>query len=161
MHPGDFVVLDQLVDRTWGRPDTYYDAGLAHHVSFADPYCPVVAASAVAAGRRTGVTMHERGTVVVVQGPRFSTRAESQWFASGPSTPSFKHVKAARWSGMQPPLTQTCPDGQAGAASLVANGVYSPEFVQDLADKSRFCTAWGLVTRARRLAGRLRPRRAC
>jgi 5'-methylthioadenosine phosphorylase len=80
VHPGDFVVLDQLVDRTWGRPDTYYDAGLAHHVSFADPYCAVVAAAAVAAGRRTGVTMHERGTVVVVQGPRFSTRAESQWF---------------------------------------------------------------------------------
>jgi len=80
VHPGDFVVLDQLVDRTWGRPDTYYDAGLAHHVSFADPYCPVVAAAAVAAGRRTGVTVHERGTVVVVQGPRFSTRAESQWF---------------------------------------------------------------------------------
>ena len=80
VHPGDFVVLDQLVDRTWGRPDTYYDAGLAHHVSFADPYCPKVAAAAVAAGRRVGVTVHERGTVVVIQGPRFSTRAESKWF---------------------------------------------------------------------------------
>jgi 5'-methylthioadenosine phosphorylase len=80
VHPGDFVVLDQLVDRTWGRPDTFYDAGHRHHVSFADPYCPVVAAAAVAAGRRVGVTVHERGTVVVVQGPRFSTRAESAWF---------------------------------------------------------------------------------
>jgi 5'-methylthioadenosine phosphorylase len=80
VHPGDFVVLDQLVDRTWGRPDTFYDAGLAHHVSFADPYCPVVAAAAVEAGRRVGVTVHERGTVVVVQGPRFSTRAESRWY---------------------------------------------------------------------------------
>jgi DNA-binding transcriptional LysR family regulator len=80
VHPGDFVVLDQLVDRTWGRPDTYYDAGLAHHVSFADPYCPVVAAAAADAGRRVGVTIHERGTVVVIQGPRFSTRAESSWF---------------------------------------------------------------------------------
>jgi 5'-methylthioadenosine phosphorylase len=78
VHPGDFVVLDQLVDRTWGRPDTFYDAGDAHHVSFADPYCPVVARHAVAAGERSGVHMHERGTVVVIPGPRFSTRAESR-----------------------------------------------------------------------------------
>lgn len=78
--PGDFVVLDQLVDRTSGRPDTYYDAGYAHHVSFADPYCPVLSRLALEAGRRVGVTMHERGTVVVVQGPRFSTRAESRWY---------------------------------------------------------------------------------
>ena len=54
--------------------------GSRHHVSFADPYCPVVAAAAVDAGRRVGVTVHERGTVVVVQGPRFSTRAESAWY---------------------------------------------------------------------------------
>ena len=80
VHPGDFVVLDQLVDRTWGRPDTFYDAGLRHHVSFADPYCAVVSGAAVDAGRRIGVTVHERGTVVVVQGPRFSTRAESAWY---------------------------------------------------------------------------------
>jgi 5'-methylthioadenosine phosphorylase len=80
VHPGDFVVLDQLVDRTWGRPDTFYDAGQRHHVSFADPYCPIVAKAAVDAGRRVGVAVHERGTVVVIQGPRFSTRAESAWF---------------------------------------------------------------------------------
>jgi putative FmdB family regulatory protein len=79
VHPGDFVVLDQLVDRTWGRADTFYDAGLRHHVSFADPYCPVAAAAAVSAAQRTGVPVHEHGTVVVVQGPRFSTRAESAW----------------------------------------------------------------------------------
>lgn len=78
--PGDFVVLDQLVDRTSGRPDTYYDAGYAHHVSFADPYCPALSRLALEAGRRVGVSMHERGTVVVVQGPRFSTRAESRWY---------------------------------------------------------------------------------
>jgi 5'-methylthioadenosine phosphorylase len=78
--PGDFVVLDQLVDRTWGRPDTYYDAGHAHHVSFADPYCPELGPLASAAARRLGITVHDRGTVVVVQGPRFSTRAESRWY---------------------------------------------------------------------------------
>jgi 5'-methylthioadenosine phosphorylase len=80
VHPGDVVVLDQLVDRTWGRPDTFYDAGDRHHVSFADPYCPVVSRAAVEAGQRVGVPVHDRGTVVVVQGPRFSTRAESAWF---------------------------------------------------------------------------------
>jgi len=80
VHPGDFVVLDQLVDRTWGRPDTFYDQGLRHHVSFADPYCPLAAAAAIEAGARVGVPVHGRGTVVVVQGPRFSTRAESAWY---------------------------------------------------------------------------------
>ena len=52
IHPGDFVVLDQLVDRTWGRADTFYDAGETHHVSYADPYCAVVARHAVEAGER-------------------------------------------------------------------------------------------------------------
>jgi 5'-methylthioadenosine phosphorylase len=80
VHPGEFVVLDQLVDRTWGRPDTFYDAGDAHHVSYADPYCAVMAEHAVAAGERAGVRMHAQGTVVVIPGPRFSTRAESRWY---------------------------------------------------------------------------------
>lgn len=78
--PGDFVVLDQLVDRTTARPDTFYDAGDAHHVPFADPYCPVLGRLAAQAGTEVGVRMHERGTAVVVQGPRFSTRAESRWY---------------------------------------------------------------------------------
>jgi 5'-methylthioadenosine phosphorylase len=82
IHPGDFVVLDQLVDRTWGRPDTFYDVGDRHHVSFADPYCAVVARHATESGERVGVRMHAHGTVVVIPGPRFSTRAESQWFRS-------------------------------------------------------------------------------
>jgi 5'-methylthioadenosine phosphorylase len=80
IHPGDFVVLDQLVDRTWGRADTFYDAGDAHHVSYADPYCAVVGTHVVRAGERVGVRIHGTGTVVVVPGPRFSTRAESRWY---------------------------------------------------------------------------------
>ena len=80
--PGDFVVLDQLVDRTWGRADTYYDAGRPHHVSFADPYCPELRPIATASAERLGITVHDHGTVVVVQGPRFSTRAESRWYRS-------------------------------------------------------------------------------
>jgi 5'-methylthioadenosine phosphorylase len=83
VQPGHFVVCDQFVDRTWGRADTYYAEGpRVAHVSPADPYCPELRRLAMAAGTELGVTMHERGTVVVIQGPRFSTRAESRWFCS-------------------------------------------------------------------------------
>jgi len=80
--PGDFVVPDQLVDRTWGRADTFYEGPVAHHVSYADPYCTELSGVAVEAARAAGIAVHPRGTVVVVQGPRFSTRAESRWYRS-------------------------------------------------------------------------------
>jgi 5'-methylthioadenosine phosphorylase len=74
--PGAVVVPDQLVDRTTGRADTYFDSG-AVHVDFADPYCPTLRAAV------TGLPgVVDGGTTVVIQGPRFSTRAESRWFAS-------------------------------------------------------------------------------
>lgn len=78
--PGDMVVADQVVDRTNGRKDTFYDGPITTHVSFADPYCPQMRGIAIEALCSTGVTTHERGTVVVIQGPRFSTRSESRWF---------------------------------------------------------------------------------
>ncbi|HEX2057890.1 MAG TPA: S-methyl-5'-thioadenosine phosphorylase [Actinomycetota bacterium] len=78
--PGEFVVCDQLVDRTTGRADTFYDGPVTTHVSFADPYCPELRALAIDTARAEGITVHERGTVVTIQGPRFSTRAESKWF---------------------------------------------------------------------------------
>ena len=79
VHPGDFVVLDQLVDRTWGRPDTFYDAGLrAPRVVRRSVLPGRRGRHAVDAGERVGVRLHDRGTVVVMQGPRFSTRAESR-----------------------------------------------------------------------------------
>lgn len=74
--PGSIVVPDQLVDRTNGRADTYFDSG-AIHVDFADPYCPALRQAA--AGLPDVV---DGGTMVVIQGPRFSTRAESRWYAS-------------------------------------------------------------------------------
>ena len=80
VHPGDFVVCDQLVDRTTGRDGTFYDGPVAHHVSFADPYCPELRTVAVEAARAREVPVRDGGTIVVVQGPRFSTRAESAWF---------------------------------------------------------------------------------
>jgi 5'-methylthioadenosine phosphorylase len=79
---GDFVVCDQLVDRTRSRPHTFYDGPVTTHVSFADPYCDTIRGVAVANGRELGIAMHETGTMVVIEGPRFSTRAESAWFAS-------------------------------------------------------------------------------
>jgi len=78
--PGDFVVSDQLVDRTTGRSDTFYDGPVTTHVSFADPYCPELRRLAIDTAGDRGINVHERGTVVAIQGPRFSTRAESRWF---------------------------------------------------------------------------------
>jgi 5'-methylthioadenosine phosphorylase len=80
--PGDFVVSDQLVDRTTGRIDTFYDGPTTTHVSFADPYCPELREVALEAARKRDISVHDRGTVVTVQGPRFSTRAESMWYRS-------------------------------------------------------------------------------
>jgi 5'-methylthioadenosine phosphorylase len=78
---GEFVVCDQFVDRTWGRPDTFYDGPETTHVSAADPYCPDLRRVLVETAGALGIPVREGGTVVVVQGPRFSTRAESRWFA--------------------------------------------------------------------------------
>lgn len=80
--PGHFVVADQFVDRTTGRKDTFYDGPLTTHVSAADPYCPTIRQSLVGRARELGIAVKEGGTVVTIQGPRFSTRAESRWFAS-------------------------------------------------------------------------------
>jgi 5'-methylthioadenosine phosphorylase len=89
MAPGDFVVPDQIVDRTAGRPSSFHDGpesapGIApvDHLTFADPYDDQLRTVAVAACRAEGVTVHEDGTVVVIEGPRFSTRAESRWYAA-------------------------------------------------------------------------------
>jgi len=81
--PGTFVVPDQLVDRTSGRAQTFHDVG-AVHVSFADPYCPTGRATvlATAATATTELSPVDGGTMVVVEGPRFSTRAESRWFTA-------------------------------------------------------------------------------
>ncbi len=80
--PGDFVVCDQLVDRTRSRADTYFDGPVLHHLPFADPYCPELRAVASDTAAAEGIVAHSTGTVVVIQGPRFSTRAESKWFSA-------------------------------------------------------------------------------
>ncbi|MGH9300765.1 MAG: S-methyl-5'-thioadenosine phosphorylase, partial [Acidimicrobiales bacterium] len=89
IQPGHIVVCDQLINRTHGRGDTFHDGPEVAHLAFADPYCPELRAAVISAGetwadQADGVEsdLHPRGTVVVVEGPRFSTRAESSWHRS-------------------------------------------------------------------------------
>jgi 5'-methylthioadenosine phosphorylase len=77
---GEFVVCDQFVDRTTGRADTFYDGPETTHVSAADPYCPDLRQLLVETAGELGIPVRDGGTVVTIQGPRFSTRAESKWF---------------------------------------------------------------------------------
>jgi 5'-methylthioadenosine phosphorylase len=79
--PGTCVVPDQLVDRTSARIQTFYDGG-AVHVNFADPYCPTGRTTTKKAAERINFDLVDGGTMVVIEGPRFSTRAESRWYAS-------------------------------------------------------------------------------
>ncbi|MFE3167772.1 S-methyl-5'-thioadenosine phosphorylase [Streptomyces sp. NPDC059224] len=88
--PGTLVIPDQFVDRTYGREQTFYDGKVRPdgqtpavvHMSMADPYCPAGRAAAAAAARAEGWEPVEDGTLVVIQGPRFSTRAESRWYSA-------------------------------------------------------------------------------
>jgi 5'-methylthioadenosine phosphorylase len=81
VEPGHFVVCDQFVDRTSGRADTFFDGPIVSHVSSAEIYDPELRRIAIEVIREHGITVHERGTVVVIQGPRFSTKSESKWFS--------------------------------------------------------------------------------
>jgi 5'-methylthioadenosine phosphorylase len=81
IRPGDFVVCDQIFDRTSGRRDTFYDGPETVHVTMADPYCPHLRSVAVEAAGLLGINVHPQGTMVVTQGPRFSTRAESAFYS--------------------------------------------------------------------------------
>lgn len=80
--PGDFVIVDQFIDRTRHRADTFYTGGVVAHVMFADPFCPNLRRELIAAAGSTGVRVHEGGTYVNMEGPQFSTRAESKLYRS-------------------------------------------------------------------------------
>ena len=79
--PGDFVVCDQFVDRTSGRADTFFDGPIVTHLSSAETYDPTLRRLAIETIRDHGIEVHDRGTVVVIGGPRFSTKSESKWFS--------------------------------------------------------------------------------
>lgn len=78
--PGSFVIVDQFIDRTRSRIDTFYNGPIVTHVSSAYPYCSEVSKIMYAKGREMGLDIYEKGTVVVINGPRFSTAAESMWY---------------------------------------------------------------------------------
>jgi 5'-methylthioadenosine phosphorylase len=80
--PGTLVIPDQIVDRTIGRDQTYYSEGGAVHIQFSDPYCPAGRSIAANAARAAGWPPVTSATLVVIEGPRFSTRAESRWYAA-------------------------------------------------------------------------------
>ncbi|MBR1424650.1 S-methyl-5'-thioadenosine phosphorylase [bacterium] len=78
--PGDFVICDQFVDWTDGRKTTFFEGPVVQHPSPADPYCPELRKLAIETGEKLGITIHRAGTVVVINGPRFSTKSESAFF---------------------------------------------------------------------------------
>jgi 5'-methylthioadenosine phosphorylase len=78
--PGDFVAVDQFIDRTKGRPSTFFETGLVGHVPMADPVCPRLTGLASEAARRAGAKLHASGTYLAMEGPQFSSRAESRMY---------------------------------------------------------------------------------
>lgn len=80
--PGDFAVADQFIDRTKGRPSTFFGSGFVTHVSMADPVCPRLSDMAVKATKKAGGTVHKTATYLAMEGPQFSTRAESRMYQS-------------------------------------------------------------------------------
>jgi 5'-methylthioadenosine phosphorylase len=84
IRPGDFVLIDQFIDRTQGRASTFFGDGCVGHVSFADPVCPELVPALVAGARQAGIErarrLHVGGTYVAIEGPQFSTRAESKMY---------------------------------------------------------------------------------
>jgi 5'-methylthioadenosine phosphorylase len=138
--PGDFVVCDQLVDRTSGRDHTYFAGPTINHMSFADPYCPELRALALAAGRAEGITVHDGGTVVVIEGPRFSTRAESAWFAAAGwsvvNMTQYPEAALARELGLCYAAVALITDYDVGAKGITERAVTMDEVFAVMADNN-------------------------
>ncbi len=98
--PGSFTIVDQFIDRTRGRPSSFFGTGLVAHVSMADPVCPRLSALAVEAARAAGADVNDGGTYLAMEGPQFSTRAESrlyrQWGAHVIGMTAMPEAKLAR-----------------------------------------------------------------
>jgi 5'-methylthioadenosine phosphorylase len=80
IHPGDMVIPNQFIDLTKGRPNTFFSDGIVGHISFADPVCPVLSQVIFQSGKEVGATVHKDGTYLCIEGPQFSTRAESRLY---------------------------------------------------------------------------------
>jgi len=80
--PGDLLIPDQLIDRTRGRVSTFFGEGIVAHIPFAEPFCPALSQVLFVAAKEAGASVHPRGTYMVMEGPAFSTRAESRLYRS-------------------------------------------------------------------------------
>lgn len=100
IHPGDIVIVDQFIDRTKVRHQTFFENGIVAHVPFADPICACLAKKLGRAGNDVGATIHQGGSYVCIEGPMFSTRAESniyrQWGAAVIGMTNYQEAKLAR-----------------------------------------------------------------
>jgi 5'-methylthioadenosine phosphorylase len=104
LEPGHFSIPDQFIDRTTRRISTFFTKGLVGHVSLADPICPDLAQSLTVAAKKAGTKVHERGTYICIEGPQFSTRAESnlyrQWGVDVIGMTNVTEAKLAREAGL-------------------------------------------------------------
>ncbi|MCU1345369.1 MAG: 5-methylthioadenosine phosphorylase [Acidimicrobiia bacterium] len=156
--PGDLVVVDQFVDRTSGRADTFFDDFSAgpQHASMADPYDAAMGRIIVTAGRQVGFTVHEAGTVVVVNGPRFSTRAESASFRSA----GFDLVNMTQYP--EAALAREAGLAYAGVGLVTDydSGLDGDDAVEPVSQQQVFAAFEGNVARLRDLLLQVLPRLA-
>lgn len=100
IEPGHIVVVDQFFDRTKGRISTFFDEGIIAHINFAEPICPELREQLIAASRESGATVHPKGTYLCIEGPQFSTKAESylyrQWGMDVIGMTNLQEAKLAR-----------------------------------------------------------------
>ncbi len=82
LKPGHLLIPDQLIDRTRNRVNTFFEGGIVAHIAFADPFCPVLSRILYDSAKEIGASVHPKGTYVVMEGPAFSTRAESRLYRS-------------------------------------------------------------------------------
>ena len=159
LRPGDLVVVDQFIDKTHGRTSTFFGRGVVAHVGFADPVCPVLSRLAIEAGRAIGGSpVHERGTYVCMEGPQFSSRAESllhrAWGADVIGMTNVQEAKLAREAEMCFASLALVTDYDCWNAT--AGDVEISEVLRILAAASERARA---IVAA--MAGRLPPARAC
>ena len=116
--PGDIVFCDQYVDRTSGRLDTFFEYGEIQHVSAADPYCEELRQVAIKSAENLGLEHHKKGTVVVIQGPRFNTKSESAFYTNQGweviNMTQYPEVHLVKELGMKPLNISLITDYDAG-----------------------------------------------
>ncbi|MCA1286141.1 S-methyl-5'-thioadenosine phosphorylase [Salipiger bermudensis] len=149
MAPGDFVIVDQFIDRTFAREKSFFGQGCVAHVSLAHPTCPRLGAACLGAAREAGITVHDGGTYLAMEGPQFSTLAESRmyrdsWGADVIGMTNMPEAKLAREA-------ELC---YASVAMVTDYDSWHPEHgAVEVSDIVRVLT--GNAEKARRLVGRL------